>query len=130
MSDPTTPERDAHGRFVKPPEAPPPRMPGESDMHPAARVMFGWVSAKWLPNLLLLIVALVSLALVLIDLRVERQEFFGMADATGFYALWGFGSFALAVLSGWPLARLLRREADYYGEGDTTPQNVTREGEE
>ena len=130
MSDPTMPDRDASGRFLKPETTSPPRIADEDDMHPAARVMFGWVSAKWAPNLILLIVALASLVLIVIDLRVERHEEMEMANATGFYAFWGFVSFTVAVLSGWPLGRMLRRDEDYYGEGDSTPENLGRGGEE
>jgi hypothetical protein len=32
----------------------------------------------------------------------------------GFYALFGFLAFGVAVLSGWPLGKLLRRREDYY----------------
>lgn len=125
MSDLNTPERDASGRFVKPPEPEAPRVPGQIDgMHPMARLLFGWVEHKRTPALLLLGVMAVSAALILIDLAYQRHEHFDLANATGFYGLWGFGAFAFAVLSGWPLGRLLRRDEDYYGEGDTRPKDV------
>ena len=122
MSDPNMPDRDASGRFLKPTEAPEPRRPGDDEMHPAARMMFGWVSAKWAPNLILLVVAVVSLLLIVIDLQVHRNEEADFANMTGFYAFWGFGALVLIVFSAWPLGHLLRRDEDYYGEGDETPR--------
>ena len=65
--------------------------------------------------------------MIVIDLGVNRHEYLDFANATGFYAIWGFAAFAIAVLSGWPLGKLLRRDEDYYGEADTTPQDVESE---
>lgn len=116
------PERDSSGRFVKP--EPETQLPGDETMHPMSRLLFGWVSSPRTPLILLVLVIVICLGLVLIDLSVNRHEYLDFANANGFYALWGFGAFALAVLSGWPLGKLLRRDEDYYGEADTTPQDV------
>ncbi|MHA7856696.1 MAG: hypothetical protein ACX94D_01320 [Henriciella sp.] len=116
------PERDASGRFVKPEQDLP--QPNDDDMHPMSRVLFGWVSAPRTPMILLVLTVVIALGLVLVDFAVNRHEYLDFANANGFYALWGFAAFALAVLSGWPLGKLLRRDEDYYGEADTTPQDV------
>ena len=116
------PERDASGRFVKPEQDLP--QPNDDDMHPMSRLLFGWVSSPRTPMILLVLTLMIALVLVLVDFAINRHEYLDFANANGFYAIWGFAAFALAVLSGWPLGKLLRRDEDYYGEADTTPQDV------
>ena len=123
MTTPPPIERDRSGRFVKP-DAPETQAPGDDDMHPMARVLFGWVESKRTPGLLLALVALICAALIVADLALPRHEYVEMASTTAFYGLWGFGAFSLAVLTGWPLGKLLRRSEDYYGEAETTPKDV------
>ncbi|MEO0786355.1 MAG: hypothetical protein AAFY10_11710 [Pseudomonadota bacterium] len=125
MSDPTPPERDESGRFIKVEDGPTPLGPDE--MHPVARLLFGWVSAKATPAIFLWATIAICVALVLIDYGMNRHDYTEFANFNGFYAFWGFVAFALAVLSGWPLGQLLRRGEDYYGEGDDTPQNTGEE---
>ena len=119
------PERDSSGRFVKPEQDLP--QPNDDDMHPMSRLLFGWVSSPRTPMILLVLTVVIALGLVLIDFAVNRHEYLDFANANGFYAIWGFAAFALAVLSGWPLGKLLRRDEDYYGEADTTPQDVEQD---
>lgn len=116
------PERDSSGRFLKPEHDEP--KPSDDDMHPMSKLLFGWVGSSRTPLILLVLVIIICIALVLFDLTVNRHEYLEFANANGFYAIWGFAAFALAVLSGWPLGKLLRRDEDYYGEADTTPQDV------
>ncbi len=116
------PERDSSGRFVKPEDDAP--KPSDENMHPLSRILFGWVSSSRTPLFLLILVILICAGLVLFDLAVNRHEYLDFANANGFYAIWGFAAFGLAVLSGWPLGKLLRRDEDYYGEAETTPQDV------
>ena len=116
------PERDSSGRFVKPEQEAP--KPSNEGMHPLAKLLFGWVESPRTPFLLLVIVVVISAGLVVADLAVNRHEYLEFANANGFYAFWGFAAFAIAVLSGWPLGKLLRRDEDYYGEPDTTPSDV------
>ena len=116
------PERDATGRFVKPEREAP--LPGDETMHPMSKLLFGWVGSPRTPLFLLILVIAICVGLVLFDLGLNRHEYVDMANANGFYALWGFAAFGLAVLPGWPLGKLLRRDEDYYGEADTTPQDV------
>ncbi len=116
------PERDASGRFVKPDHDD--ALPDDSTMHPMSKLLFGWVSSPRTPLILLVLVIAICVGLVLIDVSLNRHDYLDFANANGFYAIWGFLAFALAVLSGWPLGKLLRRDEDYYGEADTTPQDV------
>jgi hypothetical protein len=37
-----------------------------------------------------------------------------VTSVPGFYGVFGFAAFGLAVLSGWPLGHALRRPEDYY----------------
>ena len=120
MTTPT--ERDASGRFVKPEKEE--VLPGDETMHPMSKPLFGWVGSARTPLFLLVAVIVICVGLVVIDLAVNRHEYLDIANANGFYALWGFAAFALAVLSGWPLGKLLRRDEDYYGEADTKPHDV------
>ncbi len=122
MTEPSAPERDEAGRFVKPPEAASP--PDDSEMHPAAKLLFGWVSHPRTHAILLAAVIALSVFLVVIDLVTVRHEYVEFSEGTGFYALWGFAAFTIAVLSGWPLGKLLRRREDYYDEADTRPTDV------
>ena len=118
----TQPERDENGRFVKPePDAKP--IP-EGDIHPVSKLLFGWTQHSRIGLILLAVVAIICATLVVLDLGLHRHEYIDEANATGFYAIWGFGAFALAVLSGWPLGKLLRRDEDYYGEADITPDDI------
>ena len=119
------PERDSSGRFVKPEQELP--KPSDHDMHPMSRILFGWVSSPRTPLILLILTVVIAIGLVLFDFAVDRHEYVDMANANGFYAVWGFAAFALAVLSGWPLGKLLRRDEDYYGEADTTPHDVEQD---
>lgn len=118
------PERDSSGRFVKPDVEP--TLPGDETMHPMSRALFGWVSSPRTPMIILIAVVVTCIALILLDFGLDRHEKVEMANANGFYALWGFAAFGLAVLSGWPLGKLLRRDEDYYGEAETTPDDVER----
>ncbi|MEM0985920.1 MAG: hypothetical protein AAGJ32_06720 [Pseudomonadota bacterium] len=92
--------------------------------HPAAKALFGWVEAKSTPNILLVGTIVIAIVLFAIDLRLERHEYLDFANSIFFYGIWGFLAFGLAVLSGWPLGRLLRRDEDYYGEAETQPADV------
>ncbi len=116
------PERDSSGRFVKPDQDD--GLPDDSTMHPMSKLLFGWVSSPRTPLIFLILVVVICFVLVVIDVSLNRHDYFSFANANGFYAIWGFLAFALAVLSGWPLGKLLRRDEDYYGEADTTPQDV------
>lgn len=122
MTTPT--ERDASGRFVKNEAASAEINHNADDIHPVSKILFGWVENKRTPLALLVLVIVICVGLFVVDVFHHRHEYLHFAEATGFYALWGFGAFALAVLSGWPLGKLLRRSEDYYGEADTVPNDV------
>lgn len=120
-----SPQRDSTGRFVRSEDtelAHSRHVP--EDMHPLSKRLFGWVEEPKTPRRLLMGISALCILLVLSDMIVTRHDYFHFAEGIGFYALWGFGAFAFAVVSGWPLGALLRRDEDYYGEADTTPDDV------
>jgi len=117
------PERDANGRFVKTEPVPGSDAP-EAGQHPVSHMLFGWVEHPKTPSYLFMGAITLSVLLVLVDLLVSRHEKIEFANMTGFYGLWGFGAFAFAVLSGWPLGAFLRRDEAYYGEAEITPDDV------
>ncbi len=121
MSDQKPPVRDTSGRFVRVEE---PENKGDDTVHPMARVLFGWTEMRGMGTVIFFGLLALSVALIILDLAIDRHEYIGFTDATGFFGFWGFGAFALAVLSGWPLGRLLRRDEDFYGEADTRPADT------
>ncbi len=125
MTTPT--ERDASGRFVKPPEPEKPVILDNENVHPLSKALFGWTESPRTPTILLLLVILIIAGLTVLDMNIERKDYVEFANAYWFYSLWGFGAFSIAVLSGWPLGKLLRRSEDYYGEADTMPEDVDPE---
>lgn len=127
MSDETPNDtRDSGGRFVKRAAETAHRLhtPSEEGVHPMAKILFGWTEGKHVGTMIFWGLAILSVGLVLVDLIASRHEHISFANATGFYALWGFASFAFVVLMGWPLGRLLRRGEDYYGDPGGPPADV------
>ena len=63
-----------------------------------------------------LIEVLAALGAVLIGLEVvfSHRPVTSLVSVPGFFGIFGFVAFAIAVLSGWPLGKLLRRPEDYY----------------
>ena len=109
MSDETPNDtRDTSGRFVKRAAEKAHRLhtPSEDGVHPVAKILFGWTEAKVAGTAIFWGIGLLSAFLIVIDLAFDRHEYIHMAGATGFYAIWGFASFAFVVLMGWPLGRL------------------------
>jgi hypothetical protein len=94
MSDP---KRDLPDET--PPVDPPIGDPGE---HPLSILLFSWMRGKIFPRVF---------DVLLWQLAKPAKDVTAMP---GFYAGFGFLAFAFAVLSGWPLGKLLRRPESYY----------------
>ncbi len=126
MSDNNETDRDNSIRFVKRAAETAHRMhtPSDDGVHPMAKLLFGWTEWKGVGNVIFWGVLALSVVLILLDLLVDRHEYFHFADATGFYGLYGFGAFAFVVLMGWPLGRLLRRDANYYKDEGGPPADI------
>ncbi|WP_370234061.1 MULTISPECIES: hypothetical protein [Henriciella] len=98
-------------------------LPDDSQTSGFAKLLFGWTSKPWAGRVVFLVLALVSAGLIAAEVLLEaasgeghhfRHAYFGIDAITAFYAMWGFFSFTLVVLAGWPLGRLLRRDETYY----------------
>ena len=88
-------------------------------VHPAAKP-FLWLDAAWLKSSMIWVLLALTLAFVAVDFFHHRHEYVHLAEFYGFYALWGFGAFVLAVMGGWFVVRgLLGREESYWdGKSD------------
>ncbi|MBO6797173.1 hypothetical protein [Maricaulis sp.] len=85
-------------------------------IHPLARP-FLWLDAKWLKSSMFWIFGILTVAFVAADVFHPRHEYVHLAEITGFYAMWGFGAFVLAVMIGWIVIRgVLGREENYWDE--------------
>lgn len=91
---------------------------GDGAIHPVARP-FLWLDKTRARDAISLCIVLIAVILLVVDFFVHRHGETAIAERPGFFAIFGFISFAFAVLSGWPLRRLLSRPADYYGESET-----------
>lgn len=88
------------------------------DMHPVARILFGWVSAPRTGQYIFWGLAALSAILILIDFQAHRHVKADIEAYIGFYGFYGFIAFGFVVLMGWPLGRLLRRSENYYGDAE------------
>jgi hypothetical protein len=129
MTDDTPPVRDASGRFVKRATETVNALSRTSDegIHPMAKVLFGWTEAKGIGTILLCLTGVLSVLLILADLLVDRHETINAAGLFGFYGLFGFAALGFVLLAGWPLGSLLRRDEDYYADGNTSPADIDPE---
>lgn len=91
---------------------------GEDDIHPMAKVLFGWVSLPITGKIMFWGLGALSLVLLAIDPLMHRHVSADVEGYFGFYGIYGFVAFAFVVLMGWPLGRLLRRDENYYGDSD------------
>ncbi|MEZ5998912.1 MAG: hypothetical protein R3B98_09490 [Hyphomonas sp.] len=121
--------RDKAGRFVKKTAEQVHNLhtPGADGIHPMAQILFGWTHRKGIVNLIFWVMAALSLAIIAADLLVPREDHMKFANATGFYGIYGFVCFSFAVIMGWPLGRLLRRDENYYGDAGGPPQGIDPE---
>ncbi|MEZ5947074.1 MAG: hypothetical protein R3C13_01110 [Hyphomonas sp.] len=129
MSDESGSGRDKTGRFVKKTAEQVHNLhtPGTDGIHPLARILFGWTHHKGIANMIFWVLAVLSVVIIAADLMVPRHDHMNFANATGFYGIYGFICFSFAVIMGWPLGRLLRRDENYYGDAGGPPQGIDPE---
>jgi hypothetical protein len=102
------------------PDAPEPHGPpqlGEPGEHPLSILLFSWMRTKVFFRILMALLAAGGLLLIALEVTafVERGALvYGLENLPGFFGIFGFLAFSFAVLSGWPLGKLLRRSEDYY----------------
>ncbi len=98
------------------PEHPPEQTagPGEPGEHPLSVLLFSWMRTKLFFRVLMIGLGVVGVGLIGAEVLLSSQRVKDVTSVPGFYGVFGFVAFALAVLSGWPLGKLLRRPEDYY----------------
>lgn len=126
MSDPTDNGRDDSGRFVKRAAEKVHNLhtPSEEGVHPLSNILFGWTHRKGIGNIIFWVLLVLSVIMISVDLVVPRHDSLKFATYTGFYGIWGFICFSFAVIMGWPLGHLLRRDENYYGDAGGPPAGI------
>jgi hypothetical protein len=107
MSDPAKPEDPKHL--------------GEPGEHPLSVLLFSWMRSKQFLRLFLIGLAVLCAVLAALDFVFHRHPKNPVEGLPGFFGVYGFLAFGLAVLSGWPLGKLLRRPEDYYTRDEKEP---------
>ena len=91
---------------------------GEPGEHPISVLLFSWMRTEVFDRAFLAVLGGGCALLAALELVVRRHDGPSVDGLPVFYGVYGFLAFSIAVLSGWPLARLLRRREGYYGEPD------------
>jgi hypothetical protein len=94
----------------------PPRL-GEPGEHPLSVLLFSWMRTAVFYRAFM--AALLGAGVLLITFEAVRlidspRTYLSLHNLPGFFGVFGFLAFSFAVLSGWPLGKLLRRPDDYY----------------
>jgi hypothetical protein len=87
---------------------------GERGEHPLSVLLFSWMRGKMFARVFAALLGVVGVASIGLEIWLSYKPVTDITSMPGFYALFGFLAFAGAVLSGWPLGKLLRRREDYY----------------
>jgi hypothetical protein len=87
---------------------------GEAGEHPLSILIFSWMRTTLFFRLLMALLAAAGAVLIVLDILLVRHSYASIESLPGFFGVFGFLAFGFAVLSGWPLGRLLRRPEDYY----------------
>ena len=88
--------------------------PGEPGEHPLSVLLFSWLRTPLFPRFLMIGLGVIGLGLIGAEWLFAPHRIKDATGVPGFYGVFGFIAFGLAVLSGWPLGKLLRRPEDYY----------------
>jgi hypothetical protein len=87
---------------------------GERGEHPLSVLLFSWMRGKMFVRVFAVLLGLVGVVSIGLEIWLSHKRMTDITSMPGFYALLGFLAFGGAVLSGWPLGKLLRRREDYY----------------
>lgn len=87
---------------------------GEPGEHPLSILLFSWMRGKMFVRGLAIVLGVIGIAAVGLEVLFAYKPIRDITGVPGFYAVFGFIAFGGAVLSGWPLGKLLRRREDYY----------------
>ncbi len=94
------------------PEKPP--QLGEPGEHPLSVLLFSWMRTQLFFRLLMAALAGLGALLIGLDFVLADRKWTSLESLPGFFGVFGFLAFGIAVLSGWPLSHMLRRPEDYY----------------
>jgi hypothetical protein len=89
--------------------------PGE---HPLSVLLFSWMRSELFDRVFLAVLGGFCALLAALELVIRRHDGPAVDGLPVFYGVYGFLAFSIAVLSAWPLARLLRRPENYYSDDD------------
>lgn len=112
MTDTPPPEEESPA--VEPRQPVEPIQLGEPGEHPLSVLLFSWMRSEQFGRFLLGCVAAACAALFVGDVLLARHGPPSIESLPGFMGAFGFAAFALVILSGFPLGRLLRRPETYY----------------
>ncbi|MFT3725400.1 MAG: hypothetical protein QM773_17665 [Hyphomonadaceae bacterium] len=87
---------------------------GEPGEHPLSVFLFSWMRSKMFFRAVMALLAATGAVLIALEFLLSNRPIASVQNIPGFFGVFGFVAFSLAVLSGWPLGRLLRRQEDYY----------------
>lgn len=87
---------------------------GEPGEHPLSVFLFSWMRSKLFFRLLMALLAATGAVLIALEVLLSSRPIVSVQNIPGFFGVFGFVAFSLAVLSGSPLGNLLRRPEDYY----------------
>jgi hypothetical protein len=87
---------------------------GEPGEHPLSILLFSWMRSKFFFRALMALIAAGGALLIALEFVLVRRNYDSIESLPGFFGVFGFLAFGFAVLSGWPLGRLMRRPEDYY----------------
>lgn len=89
---------------------------------PIAKLLFGWTEAKATPTIFLIALIVICVGLFAADFVLSAKHLkhaykpVAFSEMPMFYGVYGFAAFAFVVGCGWPLAKLLRKDENYYGD--------------
>lgn len=87
---------------------------GEPGEHPLSVLLFSWMRTKLFFRASMALLAALGAVLIALEFVLSHRPMTSIENLPGFFGVFGFVAFAIAVLSGWPLGKLLRRPEDYY----------------
>ena len=95
------------------PEEPAPQL-GEPGEHPLSVLLFSWMRTAFFFRFFMALMAATGAVMIGLEVVLIRKSYATIESLPGFFGVFGFLAFGLAVLSGWPLGRAMRRPEDYY----------------
>lgn len=87
---------------------------GEVGEHPLSVLLFSWMRTKLFAQVMLIGLGALGAMLIGFEMVLALKPVKDVTNVPGFYGVFGFLAFGIAVLAGWPLGKLLRRPEDYY----------------